>query len=206
LALKQDNLLKEWMSREKAAVDYARTCDKRIAQLVAEADELKRTGDKQIAQLVAEADELKRTCDKRIAQLVAEADELKGQLRAQRAEQARKPALERQLEATTALVKSMTVEIDRLQAQLVKARALYKTPPKPSNASLPRLTKLQAVVDIAKAGLAEELRIMRKPEPALQETILISEGEDLIPPRWLPLKTALQSLQGISPEGKKPRH
>jgi chromosome segregation ATPase len=199
LALKQDNLLKEWMSREKAAVDYARTCDKRIAQLVAEADELK-------GQLPAQMAEQARTYDKRIARLVAEADELKRQLRAQMAEQARKPALERQLEATTALVKSMTAEIDRLQAQLVKARALYKTPPKPSNANLPRLTKLQAVVDIAKAGLAEELRIMRKPEPALQETILISEGEDLIPPRWLPLKTALQSLQGISPEGKKPRH
>ena len=167
---KQDNLLKEWMSREKAAVDYARTCDKRIAQLV------------------------------------AEADELKSQLRAHIAAAARKLVLERQLEATTALVKSMTVEIDRLQAQLVKARALYKAPSKTSNASLPRLTKLQAVVDIAKAGLAEELRILRKPEPALQETILISEGEDLIPPRWLPLKTALQSLQGMSPEGKKPRH
>jgi hypothetical protein len=169
LTLKQDNLLKDWMSREKAAVDYARTCDKRIVQLV------------------------------------AETDELKSQLRAHIAAAARKLVLERQLEATTALVKSMTVEIDRLQAQLVKARALYKTPPRTSNASLPRLTKLQAVVDIATAGLAEELRILRKPEPALQETILISEGEDLIPPRWLPLRTALQSLQGMSPEGKKSR-
>ena len=40
LALKQDHLLKEWMAREKAAVDYARTRDKRIAQLEAEADQL----------------------------------------------------------------------------------------------------------------------------------------------------------------------
>jgi hypothetical protein len=170
LTLKQDSLLKDWMSREKAAVDYARTCDKRIAQLV------------------------------------AETDELKSQLRAQMAAGARKLELERQLEATTALVKGMTVEIERLQRQLVKARALYKAPPRASNASLPRLSKLQAVIDIATAGLAEELRILRKPEPALQETILISEGEDLIPPRWLPLKTALQSLQGMSPEGKKSRH
>ena len=170
MALKQDHLLKEWMAREKAAVDYARTRDKRIAQLE------------------------------------AEADQLQGQLRAQGAAEARKPALERQLEATTAIVKNMTAEVDHLQAQLAKARALYKAPPKNSSASLTRLSKLQAVADTAKAGLAEELRILRKPEPALQETILIAEGEDLIPPRWLPLKTALQSLQSIpASDTKKPR-
>ena len=170
MALKQDHLLKEWMSREKAAVDYARTRDKRIAQLE------------------------------------AEADQLHGQLRAQGAADARKPALERQLEATTAIVKNMTAEVDHLQAQLVKARALSKTPPKTTNTNLSRLSKLQAVADTAKAGLAEELRILRKPEPALEETILIAEGEDFIPPRWLPLRTALQSLQSISSaDTKRPR-
>jgi len=162
LALKQDILVRQWMEREKTAVDYARTRDKRIAEL--------------------EAD---------VARLHAE-------LRVHDAAESRKALLERQHEAATALGKDLTGEIEQLRTQLVRARALHKAPPPNANPSSSHLSKLETVVDMARAGLAEELRIQKKPEPTLQEAILISDGEDLIHIHWLPLKRALQSLQVLS--------
>ena len=158
------------MEREKTAVDYARTRDKRIAEL--------------------EAD---------VARLHAE-------LRVHEAAESRKALLERQHEAATALGKDLTGEIEQLRTQLVRARALHKAPPPSANPISGHLSKLETVAHMARAGLAEELRIQKKPEPTLQEAILISDGEDLIHIHWLPLKRALQSLQVLSrPEPKRAR-
>jgi hypothetical protein len=148
------------MEREKAAVDYARNCDKRIVEL--------------------EAD---------LARLQI-------QLRGQGT-----------VETATLLVKNMNAAIEHLRAQLTRAETLAKaqlqnTPPRTN-----RLAKLEAVAAMAVAGLSEELRILKKEEPALEETLLISDGEDLIPPRWLPLKSALQSLETLGLlDTKKGRH
>ena len=160
MATKQDTLLKQWMEREKAAVDYARNCDKRIVEL--------------------EAD-LAR---------------LQSQNRGQGA-----------VETATLLVKNLNAAIEHLRAQLTRAETLAKAQLQNTPLRTNRLAKLEAVAAIANAGLAEELRILKKEEPALEETLLISDGEDLIPPRWLPLKTALQSLDGMTLlETKKGRH
>jgi hypothetical protein len=170
VALKQDNLLKQWMEREKAAVDYARTCDKRIVEL--------------------EADATRRQT----------------QVRDHQPANAYQPVLEKHLEATTALFKNVTAEIEALRAQLVRAEALYKASPL-LNVRHIRLTKLEAVAEMAQAGLAEESRILKKPERALEETILVCEGEDLVPAHWFRLKAALQSLQAASAvEAKKAKH
>ena len=160
MATKQDTLLKQWMEREKAAVDYARNCDKRIVEL--------------------EAD-LAR---------------VQTQLRGQGA-----------VDTAGLLVKNMNTAIEHLRAQLTRAEILAKAQLQNAAPRTNRLAKLEAVVAMAIAGLAEELRILKKEEPALEETLLISDGEDLIPPRWLPLKTALQSLEGMALlEAKKGRH
>jgi hypothetical protein len=148
------------MEREKAAVDYARNCDKRIVEL--------------------EAD-LAR---------------VQSQLRGQGA-----------VDTAALLVKNMNAAIEHLRAQLTRAETLAKAQLQNAAPRTNRLAKLEAVVAMAIAGLAEELRILKKEEPALEETLLISDGEDLIPPRWLPLKTALQSLEGMALlEAKKGRH
>jgi hypothetical protein len=160
LATKQDTLLKQWMEREKAAVDYARNCDKRIVEL--------------------EADVAR----------------LQSQLRGQGA-----------VETATLLVKNMSVAIEHLRAQLTRAETLAKAQLQNAPPRTNRLAKLEAVAAIANAGLTEELRILKKEEPALEESLLISDGDDLIPPRWLPLKTALQSLESTTLlETKKGRH
>jgi hypothetical protein len=150
------------MEREKIAVDYSRTRDKRIVEL--------------------EAD---------IARLHSE-------LRVLDAAESRKALLQRQQEATTALGKDLTGEIEQLRTQLVRARAPHKAPPPNANPSSGYLSKLETVADMARAGLTEEFRIQKKPEPTLQEAILLFDGEDLLPVRWLPLKRALQSLQVIA--------
>lgn len=147
------------MEREKAAVDYARNCDKRIVEL--------------------EAD-LAR---------------LQSQLRGQGA-----------VETATLLVKNMNTAIEHLRAQLTRGETLTKAQLHNSPPRTNRLVKLEAVAAMAIEGLAEELRIMKKEEPALEETLLISDGEDLIPPRWLPLKTALKALEGTLLEMKRGRH
>ena len=160
MATKQDTLLKQWMEREKAAVDHARNCDKRIVDL--------------------EAD-LAR---------------LQTQLRGQGG-----------VDSATLLVKNMNTAIEHLRAQLTRAETLAKAQLQNAPIRTNRLAKLEAVAATANAGLTEELRILKKDEPALEETLLISDGDDLIPPRWLPLKTALQSLEDMSVlEMKKGRH
>ena len=170
MALKQDNLVKQWMEREKIAVDYSRTRDKRITEL--------------------EAD---------VARLHSE-------LRVHDAAESRKALLQRQQEAATGLGKDLTGEIEQLRTQLVRARAAHKAPPPSAAPSSSYVSKLETVADIARAGLAEEFRIQKKPEPTLQDAILIFDGEDLLPVRWLPLKRALQSLQVLSrPEPKRAR-
>jgi hypothetical protein len=169
VALKQDNLLKQWMEREKAAVDYARTCDKRIAELEADASRRQK------------------------------------QLREHPPANPYQPALEKHVEATTALFKNVTAEIETLRAQLARAEAVHKA--SLSNVRQSRLAKLEAIAEMAQAGLAEESRILKKPEPALEDTILVCDGEDLVPAHWFRLKAALQSLQAASPiEAKKARH
>ena len=160
MATKQETLLKQWMEREKAAIDHARNCDKRIVEL--------------------EAD-LAR---------------LQSQLRGQGA-----------VETATLLVKNMNAAIEHLRAQLTRGETLAKAQLQNAPTRTNRLVKLEAVAAMANAGLTEELRILKKEEPALEETLLISDGEDLIPPRWLPLKTALQALEGATLlEMKKGRH
>ena len=158
---KHDPLVRQWMQREKSAVDYARTRDRRIVEL--------------------EAD---------IARL-------HGELRVHDAVESSKVLLERQQKTTAAVVHDLTVEIERLRTQLAQGRALHKAAPTSANPSSSHLTKLETIVDMARAGLAEELRIQKKSEPTLQEAILILDREDFIPVRWLPLKRALQSLQGV---------
>ena len=162
MAQKQDPLVKQWMQREKTAVDYARTRDKRIVEL--------------------EAD---------VARLHDE-------LRVHDAAESSKALLERQQKTTAAVVHDLTVEIERLRTQLAQGRALHKATPPGANPSSSHLTKLESIADMARAGLAEELRIQKKAEPTLQEAILILDRDDFIPVRWLPLKRALQSLQLIS--------
>jgi hypothetical protein len=162
LSQKQDTLVQQWMQREKTAVDYARTRDKRIVEL--------------------EAD---------IARL-------HGELRVHDVAESSKAVLERQQKTTAAVVHDLTVEIEQLRTQLARARALHKSAPPSINPSSSHLTKLETIADMARAGLAEELRIQKKSEPTLQEAILILDREDFIPVRWLPLKRALKSLQGVS--------
>lgn len=162
MGLKQDTLLRQWMQREKAAVDYARTCDKRIAELQADVARLQNTP------------------------------------RQGGGAEPSKVLLERQLVATKSFIKNLTEEIEQLRAQLVQAEALSRAPVQKANLNLGRLTKLETLADAARTGLAEELRIHKKPEPTLEETILIADEEDLIPARWLALKRALKSLQVIS--------
>ena len=138
-----------------------------------------------------------RTRDKRIVELEADVARLHSELRVHDAAESRKALLQRQQEAATGLGKDLTVEIEQLRTQLVRARAVHKAPPS-VNPSSSYVSKLETVADIARAGLAEEFRIQKKPEPTLQDAILIFDGEDLLPVRWLPLKKALQSLQVIS--------
>lgn len=171
MGLKSDTLLKHWMEREKVAVDYARTCDKRIAELQADVARLQNTP------------------------------------RQGGGAEPSKVLLERQLEAAKAFVRNLTGEIEQLRAQLAQAEALSRVPVQKTNLNSGRLAKLEALADAARAGLAEELRIQKKPEPTLEEAILISDEEDLIPARWLPLKKALQALH-VMPlqEAQKARH
>ena len=139
-----------------------------------------------------------RTRDKRIAELEADVARLHSELRVHDAAESRKALLQRQQEAATGLGKDLTMEIEQLRTQLVRARAPHKAPPPNTDPSSSYVSKLENVADIARAGLAEEFRIQKKPEPTLQDAILIFDGEDLLPVRWLPLKRALQSLQVIS--------
>jgi uncharacterized small protein (DUF1192 family) len=201
---KQDSLVQQWMQREKSAVDYARTRDKRIVEL--EADIARLHGELRVHDTAESSNALlerqqKTTSavvhDKRIAELEAAVARLHGELRVHNAESS-KALLERQQKTTAAVVHDLTVEIEQLRTQLARARALHKASPPSANPSSSHLTKLETIADMARAGLAEELRIQKKPEPTLQETILILDREDFIPVRWLPLKRALQSLQLIS--------
>jgi uncharacterized small protein (DUF1192 family) len=205
LTLKQDSLIAQWMQREKTAVDYARTRDKRIAELEADVARLhgERRGHDAAKSSTALLEEQQKTSaevvhDKRIAKLEADVARLHGELRGQDAAESSKALLERQQKTTAAVVHDLTVEIEQLRTQLARDRALHKAPPPSANANSSHLSKLAIVADMARAGLAEELRIQKQPEPTLQESILISDGEDLISIRWLPLKRALQSLQVIA--------
>ena len=107
------------------------------------------------------------------------------------------PATLRLSHASMHNIHDLTVEIEHLRTQLAQGRALHKAAPPSANPSSSHLTKLESIADMARAGLAEELRIQKKAEPTLQEAILILDREDFIPVRWLPLKRALQSLQGV---------
>ena len=162
MAPKQDPLVRQWMEREKIAVDYSRTRDKRIVEL--------------------EAD---------VARLHSE-------LRVHDAAESRKALLQKQQEAAKGLGKDLSGEIEQLRTQLVRARAAHKAPPPSATPSSSYVRKLETVADIARACLAEEFRIQKKPDPTLQDAILIFDREDLLSARWLPLKKALQSLQVIS--------
>jgi hypothetical protein len=157
LSFKQDTLLKQWMDREKAAVDYGRLCDKRIAEL-----------------------------EGRMSHLQAE-------LEGMRAGEASRTASERQLAAATSVVRELSTEVEHLRSQRSHSQATPKTHSEHTLSQMPML-RFESVVDTAKIGLAEELRIAKKAEPTLQDSILVSDGEDLIPARWLPLKKALQAL------------
>jgi hypothetical protein len=193
------------MQREKTAVDYARTRDKRIVELEAAVAQLQgELGVHDAAQSrKASLERQQKTTagvvhDKRIAELEAAVARLHGELRVHDAAESSKALLERQQKTTAAVVHDLTVEIEQLRTQLARARALHKAAPPSTNPSSSQLTKLETIADMARAGLAEELRIQKKPEPTLQEAILILDREDFIPVRWLPLKRALQSLQGVS--------
>ena len=210
---KQDPLVRQWMQREKSAVDYARTRDKRIVEL--EADVARLHGELRVHDTAESSKALlerqqKTTSavvhDKRIAELEAAVARLHDELRVDDAAESSKALLERQQKTTAAVVHDLTVEIEQLRAQLSRARALHKADPPSANPTSGQLSKLETVAHMARAGLAEELRIQKKPEPTLQEAILISDGEDLIHIHWLPLKRALQSLQVVSrPEPKRAR-
>jgi uncharacterized coiled-coil protein SlyX len=164
LPIKHDALLKEWMDREKAAVDYGRKCDKRIAELEA-----------QIAVQIA--------------------------VWGKRLDGAPSPPVSTgkievppQLDGLARMVTALTSEIDQLRAQLSEAIAMYQTHSETGSTAKNRLLKLEALADMAQLGLAEELRILKTNEPAVEDLILVTDGEDQIPPRWLPLKRALQAL------------
>ena len=202
---KQDSLVQQWMQREKAAVDYARTRDRRIVEL--EADIARLHGELRVHDAAESSKALlerqqKTTAavvhDKRIAELEAAVARLHGELRVPDATESSKALLERQQKTTAAVVHDLTVEIEQLRTQLARTRALHKAAPPSTNPSSSHLTKLETIADMARAGLVEELRIQKKSEPTLQEAILILDREDFIPVRWLPLKRALQSLQGAS--------
>ena len=153
MGFKEDTLLKQWMNREKVAVDYGRLCDKRIA-------------------------ELERQISERQAHIPTSA--------------ASRTGLAQPI-AVTESIKELSAEIKQLRAQLSHA----KTPSKERSESAQtkmRVLRLEVVVETAKACLEEELRIAKKSESTLQDSILVWEGEDMIPARWLALKRALQPL------------
>lgn len=171
LAIKSDTVLREWMEREKAAVDYGRRCDRRIAELEA-----------QVAAL-----------EHRIKNLPPPA----------RVEHA-VPGPERQVEPLTKIANSLTSEIQQLRSQLSEAITAYQAHSESGTTARARLLKLEALADMAQLGLTEELRILKKAEPEVEDTLLVTDGEDQIPPRWLPLKRALQNLYNTPPaEAKK---
>jgi septal ring factor EnvC (AmiA/AmiB activator) len=158
LGFKEDTLLKQWMNREKVAVDYGRLCDKRIAELEAQISE---------RQAHIHTSTASRT------------------------------GLEQQIAVTESIVKELSAEIKQLRAQLSHAKAPTKERSENALTKM-RVLRLEAVVETAKAGLDEELRIAKKSESTLEDSILVSEGEDLIPPRWLALKRALQPLHSAT--------
>jgi Rad3-related DNA helicase len=171
LAIKSDTVLKEWMEREKAAVDYGRRCDKRIAELEAQVAELEHR--------------------------------IKNPIPPPRLETT-PPGPERQAETLIKIVNSLTSEIQQLRSQLTEAITVYQAHSDSGSIARARLLKLEALADMAQLGLTEELRVLKKAEPAVEDTLLVTDGEDQIPPRWLPLKRALQNLYNTpATEAKK---
>lgn len=158
MGFKEDTLLKQWMNREKVAVDYGRLCDKRIAELEGQISE-------------------------RQAHI--------------RTSVASKTGLEQQITVTESIVKELSTEIEQLRALLSHAKKPSKERSEYALTKM-RVLQLEAIVETAKAGLEEELRIAKKNESTLQDAILVWEGEDLIPARWLALKRALQPLRSTT--------
>jgi chromosome segregation ATPase len=134
-----------------------------------------------------------RACDKRIAELQAQISELEARLNGAPESGSTKTPLEQQLQATNRMARELSLEIEQLRAQLSHSDALHQ---EKTQDTQHRLTRLETVAEMAQTGLAEELRILKKGEPELQDSVLVSDGEDLIPSRWLPLKRALQALHG----------
>jgi hypothetical protein len=168
LAIKPDTVLKEWMEREKAAVDYGRRCDKRIAELEAQVAELEHR---------LKTSPITPPKEKPL------------------------PEPERHVDTLFKMVTSLTAEIQQLRSQLAEAVTVYQAHSETGTIARARLLKLEALADMAQLGLTEELRILKKAEPAVEDTLLVTDGEDQIPPRWLPLKRALQNLYN-SPAGE----
>jgi hypothetical protein len=177
LSLTQETLIKHWMDREKAAVDYGRTCDKRIAELEAQISQLDKPG---IASGPADA----------TATPPAEQKENPHHISLD------PQALAKRLASTTKTATELFVHIQGLLNELLSKGVLEQNAGK-DDPLTGRLAKLEAVAFMAREGLARELRILKKEEPDLDESILVSDGDDLIPARWLPLRQALHALDGI---------
>lgn len=164
------------MEREKAAVDYGRNCDRRIAELEA-----------QISQ--HEKPNMAPGTDGPLPKTLSER---KGDDHTPAAP----PELAKRLEGTTAAATELFARIQGLLTELA-SRGLLEQDFTKDDPLTSRLAKLEAIALMAREGLARELRIVKKTEPDLDESILISDGDDLIPARWLPLRKALQALDGL---------
>jgi hypothetical protein len=184
LSLTQEALIKHWMEREKAAVDYSRNCDKRIAELEAQISHLDKLT---LSSATAHLAQSGPTEPKE--------SPVHGSLDLQ--------TLAKRLASTTKVATELFVHIQGLLHEL-SSKGILEHDVGKDDPLTRRLAKLEAIAFMAREGLARELRILKKVEPDLDESILVSDGDDLIPARWLPLRQALQALDGIQSPKAEP--
>jgi hypothetical protein len=177
LSLTQEALIKHWMEREKAAVDYGRNCDKRIAELEVQLSQLDTPNPSPATAHLSQSGPTEQKENAGHASLDLQ-------------------AMAKRLASTTKVATELFVHIQGLLHEL-SSKGILEHDFEKDDPLTGRLAKLEAIAFMAREGLARELRILKKVEPDLDESILVSDGDDLIPARWLPLRQALQALDGI---------